>query len=253
MPEATTQALATSAMDQLAEMIAQAAGDPSAAQETASQQPEQTINLVQARHGWGERYINRKTLSGDEWNAAFAKASKITQSGGFVALVGNRGTGKTQIAAEITRAGMFPPVSRKKWGGDFCTVISERKSIYRRAIDIFLDLRDASKNHTKRSEKQVLAELTDCGLLVIDEYQERGESEWENRILRNLIDKRYAEHRATIIIANLSRKQLFEGLGESVIDRARENGKSIECNWESFRGRDMENLQNTNVDAPAHD
>jgi len=34
-----------------------------------------------------------------------------------------------------------------------------------------------------------------------------------------------------------------------MIDRARENGKSIECNWESFRGREIENLQNANVDA----
>jgi len=176
MPETTTQALATSAMDQLAEMITQADSGASCEQPEASQQPEQTINLVQARHGWGERYINRKTLSGDEWRTAFAKASKITQSGGFVALVGNRGTGKTQIAAEITRAGMFPAVMRKKWSGDYCTVSHIMISLYRRAIDIFLDLRDASKNHTKRSEKEVLAELTDCGLLVIDEYQERGES-----------------------------------------------------------------------------
>ena len=55
--------------------------------------------------------------------------------------------------------------------------------------------------------------------------------------VKNLIDKRYASGRATIIIANLTRKQIFDALGDSIIDRARENGKSIEFNWPSYRSQ----------------
>jgi DNA replication protein DnaC len=41
--------------------------------------------------------------------------------------------------------------------------------------------------------------------------------------------------RPTIITSNLTRRELFAALGNSIVDRARENGKSIEFNWPSFR------------------
>ena len=102
-------------------------------------------------------------------------------------------------------------------------------------MDIFLDLAHARKDYVKSSEKEVLAALAECGLLVIDEFQERGETEAENRKVKNLVDKRYADRLPTIIIANMTVRQLFESLGSSVIERGREKGKSIEFTWPSFR------------------
>jgi len=237
--ETPLETLVSSAMDTLSQMIAAAPPDESSC-EIDGNAPDHHAKisdsgLVRASNGWGCRYIANTELKGEQWQAAYETAANVTKTGGIVALVGNRGTGKTQIAAEITRNGMFPTIDASTYASGCKINRTSQKSLYRRAIDIFLDLRDAAKNHTKRSEKEVLAGLHDCGLLVIDEYQERGETEWENRIMRNLIDKRYADKRATIIIANLTRKELFAGLGESVIDRARENGKSIECNWASYR------------------
>jgi DNA replication protein DnaC len=100
-----------------------------------------------------------------------------------------------------------------------------------------LDLRDASRNDSKTSEKQVLKKLEDVGLLVIDEFQERGESQWENRIVKNLIDKRYSDGRPTIIIANMTRGDMGAALGDSVKDRVRECGCVIEFNWTSYRAQ----------------
>ncbi len=194
-----------------------------------------TPSYVRESWGWGRKYCEVIELRGEEWLAAFAEAVPVIATGGIVAMVGDRGPGKTQMAAELARSGKFPDDKEEYARGDGLIVHRGKSAVYRRAMDIFLDLREAAKNHVKSSEKEVLAKLANVGLLVIDEFQERGESEWENRIMKNLLDKRYASERATIIIANLTRKEMFDALGDSIVDRARENGKSIEFTWPSYR------------------
>jgi hypothetical protein len=191
-------------------------------------------NLVQERHGWGMKYIEPIQPVGEQWLNAFADAADAVSKGGIVSLLGGRGQGKTRMAAEIARSG--------KWASDRGVSVDGRKvyqqtALYRRAMDIFLELREASKNHVKSSEKAVLDKLESFGLVVIDEFQERGETEWENRIMKNLLDRRYASNRPTIIIANMLRGDMGRALGDSVKDRVRECGTVIEFNWESFRAR----------------
>ncbi len=140
------------------------------------------------------------------------------------------------MAAELARGGQWPGDKDEYARGDGLVVHKGKTALYRRSMDIFLDLRDAAKNHTKTSEREVLAKLANVGLLVIDEFQERGESEWENRIMKNLLDKRYSNGRPTVIVANMTRTEMFSSLGASIVDRARENGKSIEFDWPSYRG-----------------
>lgn len=205
--------------------------------------PQADALRLESRHriaetnGWGRKYCDDIKLHGEEWFAALETAKPVIESGGIVVMAGNRGPGKTQMAAELAKIGKWPDDKGSFISsGNGCGATRYTKTaIYRRAMDIFLDLRDAAKNHSQTSEKQVLAKLEDCGLLVIDEFQERGETVWENRVMKNLMDKRYAAERPTIIIANLTRKELFAALGDSVLDRARENGKSIEFTWESYR------------------
>lgn len=192
-------------------------------------------SYVRESNGWGRKYCEVIALHGDLWLAAFVSAKPVIRTGGIVAMVGDRGPGKTQMAAELARAGEWPTDKDEYTRGDGLVIHRGKTAMYRRSMDIFLDLREAAKNHVKSSEKEVLAKLANVGLLVIDEFQERGESEWENRIMKNLLDKRYASERPTIIIANMSRKDMFDALGESIVDRARENGKSINFNWPSYR------------------
>ena len=193
-------------------------------------------HAISERHGWGKRYCENIELHGERWFAAMANAATVVASGGIVALIGGRGPGKTQMAAEIAKSGLFPIDHDERTIINGCRITSDRKTaIYRRAIDLFLELREAAQRDSKTSEKKVLDKLAAPGLLVIDEFQERGETEWENRIINNLIDKRYSAGRPTIIIANLTRTDLFAALGDSITDRARENGKSIEFDWPSFR------------------
>jgi len=192
-------------------------------------------SYVRESNGWGRRYCEIIPLHGEKWLEAFASAKPVIATGGIVAMVGDRGPGKTQMAAELARGGEWPGDKEEYTRGDGLVIHRGKTAMYRRSMDIFLDLREAAKNHVKSSEKEVLAKLSNVGLLVIDEFQERGESEWENRIMKNLLDKRYASERPTIIIANMTRKEMFDSLGASIVDRARENGKSIEFNWPSYR------------------
>lgn len=193
-------------------------------------------SYVREAWGWGRKYCEAIELRGEEWLAAFESVKPIVATGGIVVMVGDRGPGKTQMAAELARGGNWPDDREEYSRGDGLVVHKGKTALYRRAMDIFLELREASKNHVKSSEREIITKLANMGLLVIDEFQERGESEWENRVMKNLLDKRYASERPTILIANLPRKEMFAALGASIVDRARENGKSIEFTWASYRG-----------------
>jgi DNA replication protein DnaC len=82
---------------------------------------------------------------------------------------------------------------------------------------------------------EIIDRMTEPGLLVIDELQERGETAFEDRLLTHLIDARYGAKRPTILIANLSKDELGKSLGPSIVDRASENGRRIDFTWNSYR------------------
>jgi DNA replication protein DnaC len=192
------------------------------------------VSLVRASNGWDSRYIGEIALEGERWHEVFADAKNQVAGGGIVVFLGHRGPGKTRMAAEIARAGYWP-TDKGEWNGNM--VVAGKTALYRRAMDVFLDLRDCVKRGSARSEKDVLDSLSHAGLLVIDEFQERGETDWENRIISNLLDRRHATHRPTILIANLTVEEMKAALSPSVKDRMRECGKAYVFEWGSYRRR----------------
>lgn len=225
----TTTNHAIHALDNFAKLIQSAPEEPSPQPATNASRSEYTVSTL---HGWGEKYTRPIKLSGEKWMAAFEQAKIAVEKCGIVAFLGGRGPGKTQMAAEVARAGKWPR-DEKFWNG--YKSVADKTALYRRAMDVFLDLRDAARNDSPLSEKKVLAGLESVGLLIIDEFQERGGTDWENRIICNLIDKRYAAQRPTILIANYTREEMAAALSPSVKDRIRENGKAIIFDWESYR------------------
>jgi DNA replication protein DnaC len=155
--------------------------------------------------------------SDPQWQDDFQKMKTATTAGGIVAVVGKRGTGKTRMAAEIMRE--FLP-----WPG-----------IYTTAMTLFLRIRESFKKTAEESEKSIVDQLSKCRLLVIDEIQERGGSDWENRILDHILDRRYGAIIPTIIIGNLTDLGITECLGDSISSRITENGGIIEMNGPSHR------------------
>lgn len=154
------------------------------------------------------------------WDFIGTNVARLATTGFLVALIGPRGTGKTQMAAELVR--LF--TADKNYG----------PSLHCAVMEIYLAVRGAMKTGSK-TEAEALATYITPRFLVIDEIQERGESPWEDRLLTYIIDKRYGGMKDTLLIGNLRPADLLASLGASIKSRLDETGGTIEATWGSFR------------------
>ncbi len=179
----------------------------------------QHFGALGPRTGWPAKYLDAVKTSphGEPWLAAQGLAEDRVRQNGIVVLYGKRGGGKTRMAAELA--------------------VMVGGSRYRTAMRFFLEVRATFRKGSERTEMDVIDELATADLLILDEIQERGETAFEDRLLTHVIDARYAAMKPTVLIANLTKSELAESLGASIVDRARENGKSIEFNWPSYRSQ----------------
>lgn len=196
---------------------------------TTPETPVLPPNRLLSAFGWPDRYLEPlDSPEGGEWLAGLALSHPIVESGGIVILHGKRGTGKTQMAAELARAKRFPIDAGTK-------ADPKRSAHYQTAMRFFLTVRATFKKGSDKTELDIIDRMTEPGLLVIDELQERGETAFEDRLLTHLIDARYGARRPTILIANLTKDELGKSLGPSIVDRASENGRRIDFTWTSYR------------------
>lgn len=166
------------------------------------------------------RHMRPLTYSGDRWKAIFKRVSARLQTGSIIALIGPRGTGKTQMAIAAIREAAERELSFR-----YCT-----------AMDIFLDIKDSYRKGG--SERDAIKAYTKTTLLVVDEMQERGETAWEDRLLTHILDKRYAAMKDTILISNQTQQTFLQSVGPSVASRITEAGGIALCDWESFREKE---------------
>jgi DNA replication protein DnaC len=150
----------------------------------------------------------RKSDAGD-WVSAYRRARDRLGSGVIFALLGPRGTGKTQAAAALIR--------------DACE--ASHSALYCVAGDLFDELRDELKSGNAKALRKRIRRV---GLLVLDEIHEIAGSDWELRELVGLIDARYREELDTLLVGNSTRDALGELLGPSIVSRMRETGAVIE-------------------------
>lgn len=160
-------------------------------------------------------------------NAWMAKRTildvKLRNPGAVVALVGPRGTGKTQMATDAA----FAYAMRIRERG------MARACRYVRTMEFFMGVKDAYGTTT--SERDVFDSFTIPPLLVLDEVQVRNESKWEDNALTYLIDTRYGACRRTILISNQTVEGFTASMGDSIMSRLSETGTIIPCEWQSFR------------------
>lgn len=168
-----------------------------------------------------ERQRNVEDLDrSGEWGKCLKKLEQKLGTGFMVALAGGRGNGKTQIAVELIRFLAFgDPPKRSR----FCT-----------ATEFFMEIKAGYRDGGK-SEADVIREFSRPRLLVIDEVSKRRDSEWENLLLHELLNRRYNAMTDTLLISNQDAKQLEESLGAALVSRMRETGGVIEAVWPSFR------------------
>jgi DNA replication protein DnaC len=198
-------------------------------QDAPPESPGMAPNRLLSAFGWPDRYLEPlDNPQGGEWLAGIALSAPVIEQSGILILHGKRGTGKTQMAAEIARAKRFPLDAGTK-------ADPKRSAHYQTAMRFFLTVRATFKKGSDKTELEIIDRMTEPGLLVIDELQERGETAFEDRLLTHLIDARYGAKRPTILIANLTKDELGKSLGPSIVDRIRENGRCIDFTWNSYR------------------
>jgi DNA replication protein DnaC len=185
--------------------------------------------------GFPKRYENAPPAEGDGWHANYAQALAAIDSGGIAIMYGGHGTGKTRMAWELAKNHRSARPNAPTGGTGWTATTVRRPMLYTTAVNLFSDIKSSYHRDSPKSEKEIVETYVDAALLVIDEIQERAETEFENSKLTAIIDARYQNERPTIIISNYSRQKLAASLSPAVIDRIRENGCGLAFDWESFR------------------
>lgn len=144
-------------------------------------------------------------------------------NGYLVALLGNRGVGKTELVTSVVRR--------------CCSELLTCR--YVKAADLFRDVRRAyaqvGRGERALTEADVVESWVQPDLLVIDECHQRGETDAEQNLLINLIDRRYDAMTCTVLVGNQSKEEFGAALGDSVVSRIHQMGEPIVCDWPSFR------------------
>lgn len=189
------------------------------------------MNLLK---GFPKRYEDAPPAGGDGWLANYAQALATTDSGGITILYGGYGTGKTRMAWEVARAHKSKRPNMGI-GVGWVTSTKKRPMLYTTAVDLFSTIKSTYMRESEKSEKEVVSDYAESALLVIDEVQERLETQFEDCKLTAIIDARYRAGMPTILISNYKWERLSATLSPAVIDRFEENGIALEFTWESFR------------------
>lgn len=171
-----------------------------------------------------DNYITNDGLQSDildfcrKYAAEFSEFAKVGTGIMFLGLVG---TGKTHLAVGILRE----------------IINAGRNGRYITVSRIMRDIKDTFAKHSEKSESEVLDYLIKRDLLVIDEIGVQRANEFEANALFEVINGRYEAIRPTILIANLTLKEMRENVGDRVFDRMRENGgRAFVMDWKSNRG-----------------
>lgn len=172
---------------------------------------------VPARHAdFNLADVNQKA----EWMSKLHALVGMAGRGYLVSLLGDRGTGKTQLAAATIRS--------------HCDHAAKPSARYVRAMEFFMAVKESYRQDGPTEAAQI-HKFASPSLLVVDEAHERGGSDWENRLFTHLIDLRYAEGRDTILVSNQKPEAFKASVGESIYSRLVETGGVMVCEWPSFR------------------
>lgn len=153
-----------------------------------------------------------------QWTALYNNIKKCVLTGCLIAIHGKRGCGKSQIGVCLIR---------------YCCK-NGKTALYKKSMDMFLKIRMAMKTDGG-SEYTAIKEYIKPFLLVIDAFEVRGDTAFEDRLLNHIIDKRYDDMKSTIIISNDGEEKFINVLGNSIMDRMRETGGMVSMDWKSFR------------------
>lgn len=144
------------------------------------------------------------------------------RTGGYGSLVmhGNVGTGKTHLACALLS------MAKRDLG---------QSVQYLTVGDLFRKLRQSKNFKAAANESEVLEFYESFDLLVVDEVGNQSGSDAERVMLCDIINRRYAAMKPTIVISNLPHQALVEFLGVVAWERLLDGGVQLEFDGQSRR------------------
>ena len=168
------------------------------------------------------------TASSKSQKAALALAQKFHEkfneslaAGKFLIFNGQPGTGKTHLSCAVLRNLLHDGFS----------------GMYLSAIDAIRLLRDSWRKGAEHTELEALKKLERYDILVMDEIGMQFSTDAERIQLFDILNRRYAQMRPTILVTNLTVAEMQSTLGERIFDRFREVATVVTFDWPSFRGK----------------
>ncbi len=147
-----------------------------------------------------------------------------------IILTGKNGTGKTMLCCIILKEMIKRnPNENRGYDSDWY--------LYTEAIKIVRDIKDTWRKETP--EQAAINKYVRPKVLVIDEIGVQYESKTEALFLTEIINDRYNKKKQTILSGNVTVLEMQKILGDRVIDRFKESGKVLVCDWESYRGKQI--------------
>lgn len=134
-------------------------------------------------------------------------------------LLGTVGTGKTHVACAILNGLLLQ--------GSTALFLTTAQALRR--------IKESWGKGAEKTEQQALSSLVAPDVLVLDEIGVQRGSDFELVTLDEIVNERYNRRKPTILISNLTMKELAQLLGERVTDRFQEGGRVLVFDWPSLR------------------
>jgi len=180
----------------------------------------QTVDERRLHWNVPRRYL-RQPRHHPDWQAQLDQLAPLMGTGVMLVLLGSRGTGKTYLGVELLK---------------FVTGLG-RSGIYRTLMEFFVLVRSTYGGHGRTTEEDVMRQHQAPALLVLDEVGKCGQTQWEDNVFFDLLNKRYAAEKDTVLVCNLTIEQLPEVFESSILSRIQETGGVVVCDWPSFRDK----------------
>jgi len=167
------------------------------------------------------KLVNKKAESNLKTIKAYcSKFKTVLKKGSSLICCGTPGTGKTHIACAM---GMF--------------ILSKKNTVtYTTSYKMMARIKATYSKNSIESEAEVLKRLINVDLLIIDEIGVQFGSKADSVLFYQIINGRYDNMLPTVLISNLTKKELAESIGERCFDRLKEgSGVVLSFDWESYR------------------
>ena len=145
-------------------------------------------------------------------------------AGSIIVIIGGEGNGKTALACSYAYSWYLRGYSFKLGKALYFTMTQ------------LLSAQKAWYGAGSKGDSPIDRAL-ECGLLVLDEILTTHESPHDQNLMRDLLNRRYADKRTTMLLTNLGDDGLRKALDRPILDRIRDGGALIELKGNSIRGQ----------------